>query len=237
MHVITSAFSGVLSRLFDITPRHTIIVGADAINRLLAGELAAAGRAVSLIDADGAQCQLAKTLRGVSVFREDATDPLVLRRAGASYAKYLLAATPEEELNLCICRAARAEFQIEKLIARRDVATTSTSFDAEGVEMLSWSRAAAVVLEETLPGAKLQRVLEISNGSEYVAEVQALSPCVIGRMMLDFYVEGCEVIAIRRGDGLIVNSDSTCLGFGDVLTVVGSPAAINSLRQQLSAGC
>ena len=230
-------FGGYLERLFDSAPQHTIIIGADAMGRLLAADLTTAGRTVSLIDTDAVACQLTKKLHGVNVIRGDATDHLVLRRAGAAYTKYLFAMTPSDELNLRICQVAHAEFSIPKLIARIDSSFNPSGLEARGIETADWMRAAPIVLDNVLPGPILLRVLKMNAEDEHVAEIEVDSPVVIGQTLSSLPLEDCEVLELRRDDSLITPEKSTALQIGDALTLVGGREAIARARAQLRANC
>lgn len=163
-------------------------------------------------------------------------NPLVLKRAAAKFTKCLFAGTLDEGLNLRICRAARDEYSITKLIAltKDKEAETEISFGDETIKRMTWSNAVNAVLDDVLPSPHLLRVLKTNAQAEHIAEVKVLSPIIVGRTFQKLSLAGCEAVALRRSDSLITAVDSTDLQIGDVLTLVGSREAMTSARELLT---
>jgi len=223
--------SGLLGRVFRTIPTRTIIVGADARGRLLARELSIAGRAVSLIDEELAVST--GMSREVSLFRADPTDPAVLDRAGASFTELLFAATSNNDVNLRICRIARHEFKVPTLIACGD---SPCPYDQDGIEVANWTHAAEKVLERLNRTPMGARILGIGNSGEKIAELEVLSPAATGYPVRRF-VEGCSVMELRHGDRLMEVDETTTLEVGDVLTLIGTANAIDSVALLLRRNC
>lgn len=233
--LIEGSAAGWLARIFKVMPQHTIIVGADETGRLLAEELSKAGETVSLIDTNQDSCALASDLRGVRIFCEDATDASVLRRAGAEEAKCLIAATTSDKLNLLVCQIARANFGKMRMVARANTMSNLSAFESANIEAISPTRAAATVLENLVLRPSLFRLLAAGGGVEQVAETEITSSEVEGRTLAALALHGCVVVALRRGERLIAPNGSTELKVGDVLTLLGSEAAINQARVKLNS--
>lgn len=231
--LIEGSLAGYLARLFKVMPKHTIIVGADETARLLAAELTTAGETVSLIDTDKESCGLAGALRGVRVFCDDATDLAVLRRAGAEDARCLIAATTSDKLNLLVCQVARAAFGEIRRVARANSTANLAAFEAAGIEAMSPTRATATVLENMVLRPSLFSLLTTGDGREHVAEVKVSSHESGNQTLAQLALRDCVVVAIRRGERLIAPNGNTKLKGGDVLTLLGSEAAIEKARAKL----
>ena len=108
---MATIFTDLKTRLFRNTFRTrrstTIIVGVNALARLLATELEAAGKAVSVID-----------LESGALAAGDEGDRLLLAHAGANASSCVMATTPIDVWNLSLCRMARLSFSVPTVIAR-----------------------------------------------------------------------------------------------------------------------
>ena len=238
--LIEGSAVGWLARKFKVMPQHTIIVGADETGRLLAGELNEAGETVSLIDINEEYCARANDLRGVSVYCADATDASVLRRAGADDAKCLIAATSSDKVNLLVCQVARATFgnkpdanERMRLVARANHTSNLAAFEVAGIETMSPARAAATILQNMVLRPSLLRLLAPGTEAEQVAEIKVAAREAKGKTIAALGLHGCVIVALRRADKLIVPNGSTELQVNDVLTILGSEAAIDEARGTL----
>ena len=207
---------------------------------MLAGELNEAGETVSLIDINEDYCARANDLRGVSVYCADATDASVLRRAGADDAKCLIAATSSDKVNLLVCQVARATFgnkpdanERMRLVARANHTSNLAAFEVAGIETMSPARAAATILQNMVLRPSLLRLLAPGTEAEQVAEIKVAAREAKGKTIAALGLHGCVIVALRRADKLIVPNGSTELQVNDVLTILGSEAAIDEARAKL----
>lgn len=99
-----------------------VVVGAHALGRLVARQLVAHGRPVTLVDANPERCAEARR-DGLAVVEGDALSLDVLERAGMADADTLLAITANQELNVLVARLARENFRAERILALADAAT------------------------------------------------------------------------------------------------------------------
>ncbi len=93
-----------------------VIVGADALGRLLARTLVSYGRQVVLLDANAWACSMARD-EGLPVFEGDALSVDVLEEAGVRHAATLVALTRNPELNLLVAHRVQENFRLERLLA------------------------------------------------------------------------------------------------------------------------
>lgn len=233
--LIEGSAAGWLARVLNVMPQHIIIVGADAVGRRLAADLAAANESVSLIDTNVESLKHAASVPGVHVLAEDATNTDVLKRAGAADAKCLVAATSSDKVNLLICELARASFQVPRLVALVSSENSRAAFEVANIEVVDPHEATANTFENLLLRPSLYRLLTESGGKELVEEVAITSPVAIGRTLADLQMENVVMVALRRGESLIVPEGGTRLSQGDVVTLLGSENALEAARHQLRA--
>jgi voltage-gated potassium channel len=95
-----------MQNLIDTLTDHYIIVGISRVGRLAMNELALNTNNIVAVDRDEANIQYAKAL-GIPYVIGDATTDAVLKRAGISRAKGLIAATSNDATNVFIVLSAR----------------------------------------------------------------------------------------------------------------------------------
>jgi Trk K+ transport system NAD-binding subunit len=212
--------------LFPPTTRSTtIIVGLNGLTRLFVTDLEAAGHAVSVVEIENVPPEDSK-----------AADEVFLADAGIKGARCVLAVTPNDERNLNFCRLAHRKFAVPMVIARLGLLGGVTSwarFNDSGMTKMRWSEMVPAILGDATPGTALARVTKATD-REQIAEVELLTPLLLGLTIRQLKLDGCEVLAIRRNSTLFDDTDGTELYRGDVLTLVGNREAINKVRQSFT---
>src|SRR5690606_20866817 len=89
----------------------------------------------------------AKDMSGLSVFCDDATNPEVLKKAGAAEAKCIIVTTSSDKVNILICQAIRVHYADKRLVARVNSTANLAAFESAGIEVMSPSHATAAILE------------------------------------------------------------------------------------------
>ena len=218
--------AGFRTRLFHTTTRPTtIIVGLNGLTRLLATELEAAGHGVSLIEIENEALEDGN--RG---------DEVLLAGAGAKSARCLMASTPNNERNLCLGRVALRTFQVPMVISRLGLPGGVTSWarlNDSGIVKMTWNDVVPAILDDVIPGSALARVARATE-REQVTEVELLTPLFLGLTIRQLKLEGCEVLAIRRNNFLMADTEFAELCRGDVLTLVGTKEAIKKMFQSFT---
>lgn len=111
--------AGIAARLFGANlpeASGAVVIGADALGRLLARLLQERGRQVALIDRSGWLCAVARD-EGLAVAEADALSVECLEEAGARHAGLVIALTRNDELNALVARQVRDNFDVERVIA------------------------------------------------------------------------------------------------------------------------
>jgi Trk K+ transport system NAD-binding subunit len=227
----------VLSRLFSSSRSRVIVVGPDARGRLLATELGAVGKEVSLIKTETGATAQTKAPPGVSVLYAAQPDGVALERAGAKDARCLVAATADDALNSRLCRDARDRFGVPVVITRLKLTEGVTSWarlNEAGMVRITWADTVRAALGETAPSASLTHLASVSD-LEQVVDLEMLSPAFIGRKIADLPLNDCEVLALTRNGNSAGDFGSIELCMNDVVTLAGTRAALKSIRESLAS--
>ncbi|MFN2431549.1 MAG: cation:proton antiporter [Gemmatimonadota bacterium] len=154
--VTTVLLNGVLGRtlaralgVYEGERRGLLIVGANALGRLVAREVSSRGVQVRLVDKSGGEVAAARAA-GFPAHQGDATDPDFLEETDLKGIGKVLALTPNQEVNILACAAA-ARFVGDDHVFRLDDRRAATSGERGAEE--SWGLPLAAV---TATPAELQ---------------------------------------------------------------------------------
>jgi hypothetical protein len=120
--VVQGLPAGLVVRLLGLRQRGEttfVIVGANALGRLLARILGESGAGTVLVDAEPEMCHRAEE-EGFRVVYGSGLEERPLRRAGIDGAKDLLSVTKNEGVNLLCARKAADEFRVRRTHAATD---------------------------------------------------------------------------------------------------------------------
>lgn len=230
---VVAAVSGAMSRVFHTTRVRTMIIGVNPCTRLLATELAAAERPVSLIGSEAEQ----QSNLFVSVINLNTSDELLLGRGGAETARCLVAATPDDGRNLSLCRTALETFRVPVIISRLRVLEGVTSWarmSESGMTRFSWENLIRAIAPDLVLTPALSR-LAGADAREQVADLRVQSPAFLSRTIDQMPLGDCDVVMLTRKGEPVVSSHTSSLELGDVLTVIGEPEAVCRLRKLLAS--
>lgn len=116
---------------------HIVIAGAGRLGARLAIELSSMGHQVVIIDADEAALNhLPLSFGGVTMLA-DARDLDVLKAARLSAARFFIAATDNDNLNLMLSQLARASFGTPHVLARQSDPARQPLYTALGIQTIS----------------------------------------------------------------------------------------------------
>lgn len=219
---------------------HVVVCGAGRVGLRAAQELEAAGRAVVLVEERPSHV-LTLRQRGMRVVEGDATREETLRAANVASAVGLVAALPNDALNLVIVLAARELAPNLVIVARAE---------DEGAEhRLLRAGAQRVVMPTALGGRRLARVFLKPNSMDFFdsvlanendLELEEVTVTATGQLQgaqlrefRDRTGSHATVIGIRRATGYLPSPPADYrLVPGDLLLVLG---AVEDLRRVASA--
>ncbi len=119
-------------------PAAFVVVGANALGRLLARFLGETGSVAVVIDIDPDLCRVAEQA-GLQVVPGNAVEDRTLRAAGIDGAKVMVAVTRNEGINLVCARKAMEDFRIRRAyvgVDRRRQGLSSDAVVEAGARML-----------------------------------------------------------------------------------------------------
>ena len=130
-----------------------IIVGYGRVGTQVLRLLGTKAHSIVILDKNRAVLERTVEQTGVKVLIGDATDPDLLRQAGAESADVLLALTRDENTNLMVAQIARVVFKVPKVMALVYDAERERSFHAAGIGALTLTITAAQLLAARIEGA------------------------------------------------------------------------------------
>lgn len=215
---IVGAVTGALNRVFRPSRLRTIIVGVNPLTRLLAYELQAARRAVSLFDLS------------------EVEDLDLLESCGADNARCLVAASSEDSRNLNLCWTALGRFGVPVTVARLRLLEGVTSWarvSDSGASRTSWKDLIQAVIPDAVSTPALSRLARAGD-HEKISEIDLRSPRFIGQNIEELPAGHFDVVALVRRNTPLAGYQNNSLELGDVLTVIGEKAAVDRLRESLA---
>lgn len=220
-----------------------VISGYGRIGGALAEVLCQEGHDVSVIDTDGETIEHASGETDVICILGSATDPDVLREAGAEQADLLIAATQKDEVNM-VCSIAAKKLGTKHVIARvRDpqyLGKTGFLQEAFGISILvnpEYECAKEISRVLRFPGAA--RVDTFSRGSIEIAEhsVPENSP-LEGMALKDLSVRfGAKILVglVERDGEAIIPNGVFVIRQGDRLSLTGTASELRKFFYSIGA--
>ncbi|MDR1954869.1 MAG: NAD-binding protein [Candidatus Methanoplasma sp.] len=209
-----------------------VIIGAGNVGFTSAEALSKVND-VLIVEKDAMRAENTKALLSVSVLHEDGSNPKVLEAAIKRIdADIIISAVPDDSHNLFICMMAkRIKPSIKTVACLRDpdyIIKTSKE-GAEGVNLM--------ISPELITAEKIEKLAVLENAIEYdhissmdidlatfrIEEGHSL----VGKIVLDIDIPAdCNIIAVYRGDSVILGNETAEIHAGDRIRVLGSPESI-----------
>jgi Trk K+ transport system NAD-binding subunit len=213
-----------------------LVAGSPALARRLAEQLPGDWQITLVspeahaVDADAGDERVIERVNG------DPTSALVLERAGAGGARVVLAALPDPEENLEVCRGARERLLVPTVLALVPSAEAAEPFHALGVETIDAAGLVATAVRNQVERASaVAQDVGLGRGELVEIALQPNSP-VIGRRLRAFRPRGWAVAAVFRGDELLLPEPETVPQADDRLLLVGQPDRLGVIAEYLRVG-
>lgn len=224
-----------MERRINAMREHVIICGWGRVGRTISRELAAAGQDHVVVELDEAKVESRTTASVVG----DATDDVVLRRAGLQRARALVAALDNDAANLFVTLSARSIKPDLFIVSRVRIEENEEKLRRAGADRLinpqsiGGSRAAAFLLQPHVTEF-LDVVMHDRDIEFRLEEMTVTSSSVLtGSSIKDAHIRdktGALVLALREPDGTFVTNPSAdeVICSGQVLIAIGT-------REELAA--
>jgi len=257
-YVLGTAFSDILEgRLADVWGKkrmlreisrlsgHIIVCGAGRVGSEVISELIKEGQKFVVIEKDASRLEEMRTERKIFFIAGDATEDKILLAAGVDRAKGVITTLADDAENLLITITCRDINPAVRIVARAN--------RPESVQKLKRSGADTVVCPAAIAGNRMalaslkpasvgfvetlieERALNLNLEELILSEKSPLVGMELRRSRIREKF-GVMLLAIRRGDGYIINPDpAEVFKVGDLLILCG-PSAGLALMEKLALG-
>ena len=213
------------------------IAGAGNVGTAIAKDLAANGHDVLLIERDPELVERLRSTVDVTWVAADACEVDSLDAAGMAQVDVAVAATGDDEDNLVISLLAKQEFAVPRVVARVNHPSNQWLFNESwGVDIsVSTPQLLTALVEEAVSVGSLVRLLQFERGNAHLVEVTLAegSPAA-GTSLVDLqFPRDATVVAVVRGDRLVVPRGDTVLSAGDEVMVLVIGEAERTVQQLL----
>jgi Trk K+ transport system NAD-binding subunit len=198
-----------------------IVVGALGVTRELAHRLGPIWD-VTVVDTDPSRLDGARRAGATATVQGDGSSRVILERAGLAEADAVVAATPDDDVNLEVCRLARLA-GCWRVVGLAVAPERLADFRRMGVDAHAMALSARD-LEALLDRDAVSTTTLAAGRSEAVEFRIGTGSPVKGMTLRELRGVPWLVVSILRQDRLIVPHGDSVLEEGDVVTVVGAAA-------------
>jgi trk system potassium uptake protein TrkA len=217
---------------------YIVISGGGKVGSYLAHNLVKKGHGVAVIEKRSEVLEkLAEELpTKVLLIEGDGCDVKYQEDAGVSHADILAAVTGNDDDNLVSCQLARAHFAVKRTVARINSPKNEHIFHALGIEGISSTTIISRLIEEEATIGDIIRLHTLKKGQISLAEVELPNgDCpVCNKKVHELNLpEGSVLVAIVRGDKVIVPKGDTVMEAGDRVLAVAASGKEEEIRRVL----
>jgi trk system potassium uptake protein TrkA len=213
------------------------IAGAGSVGTAIALDLHANGHDVLVLEQDPDLVERLRPTLDVTWVAADACEVSSLDAAGLASVDVVVAATGDDEDNLVISLLAKQEFAVPRVVARVNHPKNQWLFNESwGVDVsVSTPQLLTALVEEAVSVGSLVRLLQFQGGAAHLVEITLAddSPAKDTAIAdLDF-PRDAVVVAVVRGDRLVVPRGDTTLQSGDEVLVLVAAEAEEAVHASL----
>jgi Trk K+ transport system NAD-binding subunit len=217
-----------------------IIVGAGEVGRELLKRLQKNWEIV-VIDQDESKLKKlvellnSESMNRVVLLQGDGTSKLMLKKAKVEEATAFTACTGDDEVNLEACRLAK-EFDVPTIYAVSNSTESDELYEREGINYINKAVATASLLERQIESG-IVAPTNIGLGQGEIIEVTVMPTSIIaGYPVGKFSSRRWRIVAIFRGDKLILPKPRTVVKPGDRVLIVGDPKILKYIAGLIKSG-
>ncbi len=213
------------------------IAGAGAVGRSIATELLHNGHQVLLIDRDPKAIKV-DLVPDAEWLLADACEMSSLQEAQLHRCQVMVAASGDDKANLVVSLLAKTEFGVPRVVARVNHPANEVLFNESwGVDVaVSTPRLLCALVEEAVTVGDLVRLFSFKHGEANLVELTLPddSPQLGHRVGDVRWPPDCALVAIIRGNRVLVPSADDPLEAADELLFVAAPEREPELEDLLS---
>jgi trk system potassium uptake protein TrkA len=217
---------------------YIVISGGGKVGSYLAHNFIKKGHGVAIIEKRPEVLEkLADELpTEVLLIEGDGCDVKYQEDAGVGHADILAAVTGNDDDNLVSCQLARARFPVKRTVARINSPKNEHIFHALGIEGISSTTIISRLIEEEATVGDIIRLHTLKKGQISLVEIDlSKGDCLAcNRKVYELNLpEGSVLVAIMRGDRVIVPGGDTVMETGDRVVAVAASGKEEELRRIL----
>lgn len=197
---------------------YIVIIGGGRIGFNLAQKLIQDKHTVAIIEKDKARCEGMSQNLDALVINGDGCEPKYLEDAEVARADVVAAVTADDEDNLVICQLAKEVFGVRRTVARVNNPKNEHIFTELGVDVpVNATTIIAKIIEEEASFEDFINLMTFKRGKLALVRVDLSTDSpVINKCVKDVVLpENSVIVAIVRGENIIVPKDETILKKGD----------------------
>jgi trk system potassium uptake protein TrkA len=179
-----------------------------------------------------------ETVPGATWVQADACEITSLEEAGLQDFTVMVAATGDDKTNLVVSLLAKTEFGVPRVVARVNHPKNEWLFtEAWGVDVsVSTPRLLSALVEEAVSVGDLVRLMSFRQGQANLVEITLPSDTTIvgQRVGSVSWPPDTALVAILRGEQVLVPSNDDPLEAGDELLFVAAPDVEDQLHTLLA---
>jgi len=210
----------------------TVIFGASEIAVQVGKELRAHGEKVLFLELDAEREQRMRD-EGFDVLSGNGSLPSMLDSISDVYIDAFVALSQRDDENLNACRAARAH-GVDHILTFVTEPIRVTDFHSLGVQTLTPSLHRGSLLALMARNSSIFSLLTSTDDDRDLREFIVFNSNLHGKPLIELkFPADALVLAIRRGDELIVPHGTTKIETGDHVTILGSLDSMPELEELL----
>lgn len=221
---------------------NAVIIGGGQVGSYVANILREDGCHIRVIERRPAVLKKLRTeLPEEVLLVGDGTDPAVLEKADIASADVLVAVTGADEINLVAATIAKFEYGVNRVIARVNHPKNEWLFTpAMGVDVrVNQANLLARLVADEIDLQNMSTLVKIHKGEESISEFKvAPNSKAIGQNLTELPLpENSILIAIQRGDEIIIPHGDTVIRGGDIVLALTRHEGTAALSCMLSGKC
>lgn len=213
-----------------------IIIGGGQVGAYLASLLLANGHEIRVIEnRENVYSKLEKELPQEVIIFGNGSDPAVLEKAGISSANVVAAVTGADETNLVVSTLAKMEFAVPRVVARVNNPKNAWLYNSGmGVDVgVNQADLMAHFVVEEMNLKDMFTILKLNRGNCSIVEMKVQqSAKAVNKLLKDLPIlKGMLLIAITRGESLMIPKGDTQILAGDDILVLTDEASHKKLEE------
>ncbi|WP_008314009.1 potassium channel family protein [Leptolyngbya sp. PCC 6406] len=216
---------------------YVLIGGAGMMGLDLAKTLLPMGHTIAVLDTDPLACQHAREKIGVMAFEGSAVNTSILMEAGIRKADAIIAALPQDALNLAMVTLAK-HYGVGQIVVRMSDRDFAEPYQLAGAtHIISTTELAIARVVNAIEYPQVDAMMHFEQGQVEVLKLSLPQQCsIVGRSVAEIaqdprFPEGTLIIGYQGHphEDLIIPNGSTVLESGSTILTVTKPDLVRQM--------